>query len=1230
MLRISTLGGLAITRDDQRVMQLATRKVEMLLVYLACTGRSHPREVLAELFWEERPQDRALGNLRVALSSLRKHLDEYTVITRQTAALNPDADIWVDALALEELAVRQPEKAIELYQGEFLAGVYLRSAPQLEAWIALERERLHRIVVSALHRQIEADIAARRWERGLAYAERLLGLDSLDEAAHRHRMRLLVYSDQRASALAQYEACCQILDQELGVAPGEETVRLHEQIRDGLLELPALSYSVQPAPSFPTFLDDQATGEKYQPPVFVAREKELGKLNGFLAAMRAGQGQMVFVTGGPGRGKTALLAEFARQAMNADPNLLVASGNCSSYSGVGDAYLPFREVLSMLTGDVEGRWRARTISREHARRVWAALPKMAQSLLDHGPHVVPALLRGGPLLSRVRAATPDRAAWVQQLAEQIERRRTPSESLEQSQLFQQVANVLCELAEAHPLLLILDDLQWTDTASVGLLFHLGHRLAGSRILIAGAYRPEELVLDGQGERHPLEKVLAEFKRRYGDVCVDLADVGEPDGRQFVDALLATEAHRLGVEFQGALYRQTGGHPLFTIELLRAMQQRGDLHQDEAGHWVVGPKLDWETLPTRVEAVIEERVGRLDLDLQRILIVSSVEGEVFTAQVTARLVEIDELALLQRLSHVLERRHRLVRSQEELQVGSLHLSRYRFAHALFQRYLYRSLSAGERRLLHGQVAAALEELYRGQEELVAVELARHHSEAGDDPRALKYLTLAAGGALAAYAHREAEIYYRWALELAGTDAERAHLLVGLGKALSGQAAFDAAVEVWREAIALYETLGDLDRVAYLYASAAAAAWDNGDLPRGLRLCERGMAAVRGAPESPGLAFLLRELGRAYFFAGGQEQDRAWPLCTQALEMAERLGAVEVQAYTLVSLGILGGQTYQDQLRALERAVELAREAGLVRTERHAHNNLCHVWGNVVGDLGQAMAHIEQAAALARNEGCITDEIFNLANAVDVALAQGDLQKAEASYTRMRTLQSDFGDFGRSAYFVPRCEARLQAFRGEWEEALHSLHLCQEDARGRRDAQDLVGVGWLEARLLVDVYLLTGAVPAGGWVEAERCLTLGRLTGPRYHCYRSVIQAYQGKLEIAETVLAKARSAADAQHNPQDEAWLLWAKATLAAKQKRWPEALATYEALADHHARTGRRWEQARVLVERAEVHTGRGERGDAERARDLLHESQSMFAAMGAQHYVTVIGERLQALAAKV
>ena len=98
MLTIITLGGLSIRREGELVTDLASRKAEALLVYLACTGRPRPREVLAEMLWEERAQDRALSNLRVVLSSLRKHLAPYVTITRDTVALNPDAAVCLDSV----------------------------------------------------------------------------------------------------------------------------------------------------------------------------------------------------------------------------------------------------------------------------------------------------------------------------------------------------------------------------------------------------------------------------------------------------------------------------------------------------------------------------------------------------------------------------------------------------------------------------------------------------------------------------------------------------------------------------------------------------------------------------------------------------------------------------------------------------------------------------------------------------------------------------------------------------------------------------------------------------------------------------------------------------------------------------------------------------------------------------------------------------------------------------
>ena len=187
------------------------------------------------------------------------------------------------------------------------------------------------------------------------------------------------------------------------------------------------------------------------------------------------------------------------------------------------------------------------------------------------------------------------------------------------------------LARSHPLLLILDDLQWADAGSVSLLFHLGRRLAGSRILVVAAYRPDAIALHAEDARHPLESVVNELQRVSGDRPIDL---DQCEGRQFVEALLDAEPNRLSAGFRAQLARHTEGHPLFTVELLRGLQEGGDLVRDAEGCWVEGPALHWEKLPARVEAVIAERIGRLPDRCRALLAAASVEGEEFTAEIIA--------------------------------------------------------------------------------------------------------------------------------------------------------------------------------------------------------------------------------------------------------------------------------------------------------------------------------------------------------------------------------------------------------------------------------------------------------------------------------------------------------------------------------------------------------------------------------------------------------------------
>jgi ABC-type oligopeptide transport system substrate-binding subunit/DNA-binding SARP family transcriptional activator len=589
--------------------------------------------------------------------------------------------------------------------------------------------------------------------------------------------------------------------------------------------------SIAPVPSWT--MPDQAFAAsppgflapgREQPPrlVFVARERELRRLEAFLQTALAGHGQVAFVTGGPGRGKTTLMNEFARRAMDAHPDLLAAGGNCNAFFGVADPYLPFRDALAMLCGDVEDLWAGGAITRDHARRLWDVIPLTARALLDRGPALIDAFVSGAELLSRSASAARAQVStgWMARLQEHVDRAHAAPRSLEQIQLFDQYANVLRALAERHPLLILLDDMQWADTGSAGLLFHLGQRLAlaGSRMLIVCAYRPEELAIGtdqartGERERHPLEKALGELKRQYGDVWVDLAQVDEGEGRAFVDALVDTEPNRLAEDFRLALFQHTRGHPLFTVELLRAMQERGDLTRDagpsadDNGAWVMGPALDWDTLPPRVEGVIQERFARLSDELREILSVASVEGELFTAQVTARVQGIGEREVLRALSQQAERRHRLVQGRGEIQVGTHRLSRYQFAHTLFQRYLYNNLGEGERRLLHREIALSLEDLCAGRTEEIAVSLARHFELAGMPEHAVQYLLQAGDQARALYAHAEAERHYQQAVRFLrgrGQDELTARTLMKLG--LVYTAAFEPAKAqaVYAQAFALWE-------------------------------------------------------------------------------------------------------------------------------------------------------------------------------------------------------------------------------------------------------------------------------------------------------------------------------------------------------------------------------------------------------------------------------------------
>jgi DNA-binding SARP family transcriptional activator len=647
-LDISLLGSFQVLWLGEPVTQFRSNKVRALLAYLSVEhNQPHQREKLAGLLWPEQTEGAARTNLRHSLSNLRTAIQDregepLLQITPQTIGFTPDSRVCIDLVRFlditdpqEDLDFQQElnylEKAKELYRGDFLDGFSLPDCLAFEEWLTLERERLQILYLDVLKRlghiyqqQGEIDLA-------ISCAREQLALNPYHEKAHRQVMRLLWLSGRIGEAAAQYQVCRQILQDEVGVDPSEITKQLYQTIREG--SLPSFDqvadsefiYQVSP----PNFLAESRSAKQ---PLYIRPDPIFTRLEGYLAQAIGGQFQFAFVSGEAGSGKTTLLNQFISQAVENNPELIIAKGSCSSISDVDAPYAPFRRAFNQMSGEIEPYWKSGLVSTSYVRQLWNAMVFVARCLIEYGPDLFGSLIHRKKFYQRLKSALGNEDIPILRFLRSTLSASPSEEGKQQSFLFEQAGNVLEAISSRYPLILILDDIQWIDLSSSSLLFHLGKRLKNSPILLVCAYRPAEIPHEYQGESHPIQKIFTEFKRRFGNVWIDLDDYNRSNGLAFTHSYIDTEPNRLDDTFRESLFRLTSGNPLFTIELLRTMQVRGELRLDDEGVWMAEPILSWDQMPARVEGAIEERVNRLPPDLQEILSIASIEGDVFTPEV----------------------------------------------------------------------------------------------------------------------------------------------------------------------------------------------------------------------------------------------------------------------------------------------------------------------------------------------------------------------------------------------------------------------------------------------------------------------------------------------------------------------------------------------------------------------------------------------------------------------
>ena len=491
---------------------------------------------------------------------------------------------------------------------------------------------------------------------------------------------------------------------------------------------------------------------------FFGRGAELGVLDeARKQANSAKRCQLVLVAGEAGIGKTALLAQMARSAH--EHGSMVLFGHADEDLGV--AYQPWIEVVS--------------------------------TLVRHGDSDMLAGLR------------PAQRGALARLAPEVvgEADRVGDPDTERLLLLEGTTELLAAASQHQPVVVVLDDLQWGDAASLQLLRHLIASTVPMDMTIACSYRDTDL---GRGD--PLTRLLADLHREANVSRVALRGL---EDYELVELMAAAAGHDLddaGVGLAHALRRETDGNPFFTGEILRHLGETGGIILGDDGRWTVPGDLEDLGLPSSVRDVVGRRVERLGEPTLRVLSLGAVIGREFDVSLLAFLADVDEDALLDLLDAAVAAAV-LVESEEA--------DRYRFAHALIQHTLYEELSTARRQRAHQRIAEALEaSTTRKDDPAVLAELARHWIAAtrpADMEKAVDYARRAGDAARDALAPEDAIRWYQQALDLharqpVSDERQRAQLLAALGAAQC-QARHPEYRVALVEAASLAEELDDTD-------------------------------------------------------------------------------------------------------------------------------------------------------------------------------------------------------------------------------------------------------------------------------------------------------------------------------------------------------------------------------------------------------------------------------------
>ncbi|MBM4459503.1 MAG: hypothetical protein FJ011_17390 [Chloroflexi bacterium] len=467
-------------------------------------------------------------------------------------------------------------------------------------------------------------------------------------------------------------------------------------------------------------LPDNGTGADEQQ-VFVAREAQISRLDDLLRQALDGKGQIVFVSGKAGTGKTSLLKQFLARVKETRPETLVCYSECHGTPLVGDPLRPFDDLLAEIEQEACNRSKLlkwRKWIQERQKRLIGRSKAEWKGLLGDVIGIF------SPLISLAfKVASMILAALI----------GTKDDGAADESSFRQRYEHLASYAQRWPLVLTIDNFQRADDRTYALLEDTAARIRKLRVLLIVAFRPEDLSWD-----NPLYTLWNEMTVREGipEIRLDELIEEEDEQRRFVDAYLDTayRPNRFDAQLRREITRRTEGLPLFVRELLRLFQQQGWIRQVE-GHWTQVARPD-RRLPDTVERLIKQaRWSKVEAKDQKRLQVASVEGETFTLQVVADAIEEDASKVCERFDGELGQRQQWIRSARPVRLTGHTYHRYGFWHSFYHEAAYDLLSPAAKKQWHGRVGKVKKTIWGAAWQDIATELVEHFELAEDWDEAL---------------------------------------------------------------------------------------------------------------------------------------------------------------------------------------------------------------------------------------------------------------------------------------------------------------------------------------------------------------------------------------------------------------------------------------------------------------------------------------------------------------